>query len=79
MLHMPFQCNIDARGKMIRLIYGSVFLIAGIVLMLAWARHQSSIWPWILSIAVAVGGAFAIFESRAGWCVLRAMGFKTPI
>ena len=22
---------------------------------------------------------FAIFEARAGWCVIRAMGFKTPM
>ena len=24
-------------------------------------------------------GAFAVFEARAGWCVVRAMGFKTPM
>jgi len=26
-----------------------------------------------------LGGAFAIFEARAGWCALRAMGIKTPL
>ena len=25
------------------------------------------------------GGAFAIFEARAGWCIVRALGFKTPL
>jgi len=26
-----------------------------------------------------LGGAFMIFEGVNGWCVVRAMGFKTPI
>ena len=25
------------------------------------------------------GGAFAVFEARAGWCAVRAMGFRTPL
>jgi hypothetical protein len=29
--------------------------------------------------AAMLGGAFAIFEARAGWCALRAMGIKTPL
>ena len=24
-------------------------------------------------------GEFAIFEGRTGWCVVRALGFRTPI
>ena len=24
-------------------------------------------------------GAFAVFEARAGWCAVRAMGFKTKM
>ncbi|HII18408.1 MAG TPA: hypothetical protein HA311_03520, partial [Candidatus Poseidoniaceae archaeon] len=25
------------------------------------------------------GGAFAVFEARAGWCLVRAIGFRTPL
>ena len=25
------------------------------------------------------GGAFAIFEARKGWCIVRAIGIKTPL
>ena len=76
---MPLQCNIDAKGKIVRLIYGGVFLIVGISLMFAWASRTGSTLAWAISIALVIGGAFAIFESRAGWCVIRAMGIKTWI
>jgi hypothetical protein len=70
------QCNIDAKGKAIRLGYGVVMLIVGVALMIFWAHTY---WSWAISIAIAVGGAFAIFEARAGWCIVRAMGWKTPL
>jgi hypothetical protein len=28
-------------------------------------------------LAMFIGGAFAIFEAKAGWCVVRALGFRT--
>ena len=76
---MPLECNIDAKGKAVRMIYGVVFLVVGIVLIFLWARPAGGWLPWTVSLLVLIGGAFAIFESRAGWCVVRAMGFKTPI
>jgi hypothetical protein len=76
---MPLPCNIDARGKLIRLIYGAVLFLAGIVLVLAWAIPAGRVVPWVVSIGLTVSGAFAIFESRAGWCAIRALGIKTPI
>jgi hypothetical protein len=77
---MPLlQCNIDAKGKTIRLIYGVAFSIVGVLLIFFWANPAGGWMPWTLSLLILVGGAFMIFESRAGWCVIRAMGFKTPI
>jgi hypothetical protein len=76
---MPLQCNIDARGKLARLIYGVVLLILGLVLLLAWALPTGGLWAWAVTIVSLLGGAFAIFEARAGWCVVRAMGIKTPM
>jgi len=35
-------------------------------------------WWWFVVAGAAAGGAFTVFEARAGWCVVRAMGFKTP-
>jgi len=74
---MPLQCNIDAKGKAIRLVYGTVFAIAGVTLIFAWAEPTGGWIAWTISLLLFIGGAFAIFESRAGWCVLRAMGMKT--
>ena len=74
------QCNIGAKGKAGRLkmgILGILFAISLAILVLAGVL-SSSLW-WYPVAAITFGGAFSIFEARAGWCVIRAMGFKTPI
>ena len=76
---MALQCNIDAKGKRVRFINGTVTLAIGIVLLFAWAMPTRSPIAWATTIACLIGGAFMIFEARAGWCAIRAMGFKTPI
>ena len=76
---MSPQCNIDAKGKAVRLGYGIVLLIAGVVLMFTWARPSGGWIAWTVCALMVVSGAFAIFEARAGWCIVRAMGFKTPL
>jgi hypothetical protein len=76
---MPLQCNIDAKGKVVRLIWGVLLLIGGALLLVLWPLRDGGAVAWTVSIVVMLGGAFAIFESRAGWCVVRALGFKTRI
>lgn len=73
------QCNIDAKGKALRLIYGLVMIalavaLAGLILL----KVLPGGWVWAGVVALALFGAFGIYEARAGWCVMRAMGFKTP-
>ena len=67
------QCNIDARGKAYRLKMGiaSLLLAAVIGTLIFFDVLESSTWWYILS-AVTFGGAFTIFEARAGWCIVRA-------
>ncbi|HXE53131.1 MAG TPA: hypothetical protein VN541_08955 [Tepidisphaeraceae bacterium] len=76
---MPLSCNIDSRGKVARLLYGILMLLAAIALAVFWAYPEGGWWRWIIAIVIGVAGAFGIFEARAGWCVMRAMGFKTPM
>ena len=73
---MALTCNIDARGKVVRLIYGMVMLLIGAALIW-WAWGTVSWVRWGLAGVCVIGGAFGIFEARAGWCVVRAMGIKT--
>ncbi|MCS5535665.1 MAG: hypothetical protein NZ802_07400 [Candidatus Poseidoniales archaeon] len=75
-----FECNIDARGKAVRLKLGIRGLVAGFVLATAlyFAEIDGGIL-WLITLGIAGGGAFAIFESMAGWCVVRALGFRTPL
>jgi hypothetical protein len=74
------QCNIDAKGKSVRLISGIVVTVIAVVLLaLRWAGVLEGNWPWIVGGIALASGAFQIFEARAGWCIVRAMGFKTRI
>jgi hypothetical protein len=70
------KCNIDAKGKAIRLAYGIALIVIGVVLALTWARTGSVI-AWVVAALLFLGGAFAIFEGWAGWCVVRALGLRT--
>jgi len=76
---MP-ECNIDARGKAARMAGGLATLAgaAGFAALLA-LDVVSVPFGWYAVSAAVAGGAFAIYEARAGWCVIRAMGFKTPL
>jgi hypothetical protein len=76
---MPLTCNLDSRGKALRLIMGAVFALDGLTLLFLWAWRTGSHVGWITSILMIVAGAFMIFEGRTGWCALRAMGMKTPV
>ena len=74
------ECNIDARGRAARLVGG----IAGIAfgLSLTALLMLDTIGGLAVSTAAAgalFGGAFAVFEARAGWCLVRAIGFRTPL
>ena len=77
---MAFECNIDARGKTLRFIGGIFALLGGVVGYYILDAEYLPI-PETLGqlgvVAALIGGAFSIFEARAGWCIVRALGFKT--
>ena len=74
------ECNISDKGRLARLYTGIVAIIFGLVLALL---TTLSVLPtalgWIAVAGSIFGGAFAIFEARKGWCIVRAIGFKTPL
>jgi hypothetical protein len=76
---MALTCNIDARGKAVRLRIGIGFLLVGLTLLGIGLLGEIGAWVYAASLALLVSGAFSVFEARAGWCVVRALGWKTPI
>lgn len=75
------QCNIDQRGRTARLIFGVLLdLLGTAVLVLAFMGVLPGVWwMYLIGALLMAFGAFAIFESRAGWCAARALGIKTPM
>mgnify|MGYP006082463665 CR=1 FL=1 len=73
-------CNIDAKGQVVRLITGVIAVSVGLVMALLITQNMlSSEVYWIPAIGSIAGGMFAMWEARTGWCVVRAMGIRTPI
>jgi hypothetical protein len=73
---MPLTCNIDAKGKRARFIFGLI-RVAAAALGFFWARGAGDWRRWTAAGVMFLAGSFALFEARAGWCAMRAMGFKT--
>ena len=75
---MPLTCNIDKRGRRLRMIFGIILDTSGCGLIVAGILMSQSVLLGA-GVAACVGGSFMIFEAAAGWCALRAMGFKTKL
>lgn len=75
---MP-ECNIDARGKRVRLVGGLVCSFVGLLFLGLAGFSVTGVWGWWAGGGLLAGGLFQIYEARAGWCAVRAMGFRTPI
>ena len=77
---MAFECNIDDRGRAVRMKLGIRLVIISLILAtLTYFEIIPTTLGWFATVASFGGGAFTIWESRMGWCVIRAMGFKTKI
>ena len=72
-------CNIDAKGKQVRFVMGIAEIIGAVLMAALWAWPANDWRPWTLTGVLFFFGVFALFEARAGWCVVRAMGFKTKV
>ncbi|MAJ02226.1 MAG: hypothetical protein CMA10_07475 [Euryarchaeota archaeon] len=76
---MP-ECNIDAKGKAARFVGGVTSVLAGLVVAGLLATQTVTLGiGWLTVAGLTLGGAFAIYEARAGWCIVRAMGIRTPL
>jgi hypothetical protein len=72
-------CNIDRAGRWARGLSGLVFLSIAAVVLLRGLGIDGTALRWTVGIVAALLGGFQIFEALAGWCVTRALGFKTPM
>ena len=77
---MDRTCNIDAKGRAVRLLTGIFAILAGLILAILVNLGTLSFESyWLLVSGSIIGGLFAMWEARAGWCVVRAIGIKTPL
>jgi len=73
------QCNIDAVGKAVRLKLGIMAVIAGMIMSAVFILLDINLGiEWIIPLGIIGGGIFSMIEGWAGWCVVRAIGIKTP-
>ena len=74
------ECNIDQKGRLARLYTGIIAIVFGIALaLMTYLSVIPATLGWLAVAGSIFGGAFAIFEARKGWCIVRAVGIKTPL
>lgn len=79
-INLAKQCNINTKGKAIRLFIGFILiLLAGIVGVLLALGSAHGLWLWVIALGLLAMGTFALYEGWSGWCAMRAMGLKTWI
>ena len=71
-----FTCNIDQRGKTIRLVMGVLLETVGLLLGVLWFMSIGPSWLVWPAAAIWISGMFVIFEAVVGWCAVRAMGME---
>ncbi len=76
---MMFTCNIDQRGKTMRLVVGALVEAIGLLLGALWFLEWTPAWTAWPALAIWLAGIFILFEAVVGWCAIRALGVKTPI
>ena len=74
-----FTCNIDQRGKTVRLVGAAFLETMGLLLGVLWYFEWAPAWAIWPAVAIWLSGMFVLFEAAIGWCAVRAMGFKTPV
>ena len=75
---MKLACNLDQRGRQVRLVAGAIVDTCGMVLCVA-GTFTGKTALLIGGIVAIVAGGFMIFEGAVGWCALRALGVKTKL
>lgn len=72
---MPIKCNIDSRGRTLRIIVGALIEGPGwLILALRFAGVISGEWPWVVGGILALLGTVIIVQGVVGWCAVKAMG-----
>ena len=77
---MVMECNIDAKGKAVRLFGGMASIVGGLgIACIASFGLVDAPYLWYASAGLLAGGSFGVFEGWSGWCDARAMGIWNPI
>lgn len=74
---MKLACNIDRRGRIVRLVMGIVLIAIALPLLIFWAP-ANGLYAWAVSVGVLISGIFGLFEAAKGWCLMRAIGCRVP-
>lgn len=72
-------CNIGRAGRWARGISGLLCLAAAATVLCRGIDIRGAGLRWTIGVISAILGVFQIFEALAGWCLTRALGFRTPM
>ena len=76
---MSLTCNIDARGKAVRLRIGIGGLVVGIAMLIGWALPIGGTLPWVITAAVLLCAAGFHLRGTRGLVRRARHGFSHAI
>jgi uncharacterized membrane protein HdeD (DUF308 family) len=76
---VKLTCNIDRAGRWARGISGLLSLCIAAIVLCRGAGVGGEVVRWTVGVVAFVLGVFQIFEALTGWCITRALGFRTPM
>ena len=74
---MGLQCNLDQRGRSLRIVVGALMEGPGLLLLyLRFVGVLQGEWPWFVGGFLVTLGWFVIAQGLMGWCAIRALGAR---
>jgi|GEM_PF-604169 len=71
--------NINRAGRTARGLSGGLFLLIAIHAALSGYPAGGALLRWTVAVLALIFGGVQIFEAASGWCIMRALGFRTPM
>ena len=70
--------NIRRAGRIARTITGTLCILSGgAPWFFVWP--ETTLYRILLTVFAVAAGCFQLYEAKKSWCVMRAMGYKTPM
>lgn len=67
------ECNLDASGRSMRLYFGAVTFLLGLIMVIITYLGLIETWGWVASALLLIAGFGSLVAATYGVCMLRSV------